>query len=79
METLLVRTSVRPGQNNFTERWFFVGMAIAMIAISVAGFGPSIVNPAGRRGPISLLAAVHGTVFSVWLLALSRANLANCY
>ncbi len=46
----------------------FVGMAIAMIAISVAGFGPSLVNPTTRRAPITLLASVHGTLFSVWLL-----------
>ena len=68
MATLLVQTPVRRGQNTFVERWFFAGMAIAMIAISVAGFGPSLVNPAGRRAPVTLLASVHGTVFSVWLL-----------
>ena len=49
-------------------RWFVVGIAILMLATSVAGFAPAILNPAGRRAPISLLAAVHGLVFLVWLL-----------
>ena len=49
-------------------RWFVTGMAILMLATAVAGFAPAILNPAGRRGPISLLAAVHGLVFLVWLL-----------
>jgi hypothetical protein len=43
-------------------------MAILMLATSVAGFGPAILNPAGRRAPLSLLAAVHGLVFYAWLL-----------
>jgi hypothetical protein len=68
MATAQLGTSSKTIKQAVVERWFFTSMALAMIAITVAGFGPSIVNPAGRRGPISLLAAVHGTVFSVWLL-----------
>jgi hypothetical protein len=49
------------------ERWFFVGIAMVMIAISIAGFAPSIVNSAGRRAPLSILAALHGIVFFAWL------------
>jgi hypothetical protein len=64
----LVQTSPQIGKRKIVERWFFVGMAFAMIAISIAGFGPSLVNPTGRRAPLSRLAAAHGIVFFVWLL-----------
>jgi hypothetical protein len=55
-------------QKVFVERWFFIGMALAMLATSTAGFMPSLVHTAGRRAPISLLAAAHGIVFFAWLL-----------
>ena len=49
-------------------RWFFVGMALAMIATSIAGFLPAIIEPATRRAPLTLLAEAHGIVFLAWLL-----------
>jgi hypothetical protein len=51
-----------------TGRWFFVGMALVMIATSIAGFLPAIINPATRRAPLTLLAEAHGIVFFMWLL-----------
>jgi hypothetical protein len=48
------------------ERWSFVGFAVAMIAVSIAGFAPSLAHPALRRAPLSLLAGVHGLVFLAW-------------
>jgi hypothetical protein len=39
-----------------------------VLAIAIAGFVPSIVHPAARRGPISVLAAAHGIVFFAWLI-----------
>src|SRR5271156_3661594 len=55
-------------QRVFVERWFFTGIAITMLATSTAGFLPSLVHTAGRRAPLSPLAAVHGIVFFAWLL-----------
>ena len=52
----------------FIERWYFTAIAIVMIVVSLVGFMPSIVNPAGRRAPLTLLAAAHGAVFLAWLL-----------
>lgn len=49
-------------------RWFFVGMALVMIATSIAGFLPAIIEPATRRAPLTLLAEAHGIVFFMWLL-----------
>jgi len=60
---------VSPEARNKTkvERWFFVGLAVAMMAVAIAGFAPSIANTAGRRAPVSPLAVAHGVVFFVWL------------
>jgi len=60
---------VSPEARNKTkvERWFFVGLAVAMMAVAIAGFAPSIVNTVGRRAPLSPLAVAHGVVFFVWL------------
>lgn len=49
-------------------RWFFVGMALVMIATSIAGFLPAIINPATRRAPLTALATAHGIVYFMWLL-----------
>jgi MYXO-CTERM domain-containing protein len=59
--------TVQPGKR-FLERWSFAGMAILMLATSIAGFAPAILDTAGRRGPVSAFAAIHGIVFFVWLL-----------
>jgi FtsH-binding integral membrane protein len=50
------------------SRWFFVGMALVMIATSIAGFLPAIIEPATRRAPLTLLAGAHGIVTFMWLL-----------
>jgi hypothetical protein len=68
MTTALYQASTQLPRERSIARWFFVGMAILMLAISVAGFAPAILNPVGRRAPLSLLAAVHGLVFFAWLL-----------
>lgn len=48
------------------DRWYFTSLASVLIAASIAGFGPSLVDPVNRRGPVSLLAAVHGLLFFAW-------------
>ena len=68
MATPLCKASTILARDSFAARWFYAGMAILMIATSVAGFAPAILSPAGRRAPLSLLAAVHGLVFFAWLL-----------
>ncbi|MGB9455330.1 MAG: hypothetical protein WCB12_04765 [Bryobacteraceae bacterium] len=68
MATALEQASTQLPRGRLIARWFFAGMAILMLATSVAGFAPAILNPAGRLAPLSLLAAVHGLVFFVWLM-----------
>ncbi|RZU39423.1 hypothetical protein [Edaphobacter modestus] len=50
------------------DRWFYAGMAVVFILISIASFAPSIVNPENRLGPLTWLVAAHGIVFFAWLL-----------
>jgi DMSO/TMAO reductase YedYZ heme-binding membrane subunit len=61
-QTLLTKPASYPA-----GRWFFVGMALLMIATSIAGFLPAIIEPATRRAPLTLLAVAHGIVFFMWL------------
>lgn len=50
------------------ERHFYTGMALAMLMVAIVGFLPSILQPSGRRAPISPFIAVHGMLFFGWLL-----------
>jgi hypothetical protein len=68
MATAPYQTLSKPQNHALVERWFFTGMALATIAISMIGFLPSIIHPAERRAPLSALAGAHGVVFFAWLL-----------
>ena len=50
------------------SRWFYPVMAAVALAFSLVAFAPAMLSPAGRRGPLSFLLAVHGVVFLAWLL-----------
>ena len=64
-------------ENTAAGRWFFTGFAVSMIAVSGAGFLPSLANAAGRRAPLSLLVGAHGIVSFAWLVIfLLQARLA---
>src|ERR1044071_4917852 len=58
---------IAPSGDRALGRWFFSAMAALMIATSIGGFAPAILNPAGRRAPLSPLGAAHGIVFFAWL------------
>lgn len=49
-------------------RTFYVGTGVFVILLCVAGFGPSLVNQAGRRAPLTALVIAHGLVSTAWLL-----------
>ena len=51
-----------------TSRWFYVGTALFMIAVSLAGFGPSIIDQSRRIAPATPLSVAHGVVAASWLL-----------
>jgi hypothetical protein len=61
--------TTKAGRQRFTsERRFYIGAAVLIILISVAGFGPSIIDHSRRIGPPSALVIVHGLVTAAWLL-----------
>lgn len=47
---------------------FYTGMALVAFVIVIVGFGPAIVNTAGRKAPVTLLVVLHGVVFAAWLV-----------
>jgi hypothetical protein len=51
------------------ERWFYIGIALAMIVFNMIGFAPALLEPAGRRVPLPLttLVAAHGIVSAGFL------------
>ena len=55
-------------RNPSSEHRFYVGTAIVALIIAVVAFVPGIVDPASRRGPITPLVALHGALFSGWLV-----------
>ena|SRR5579863_7013580 len=68
MATASSQTALKPRKTPLVERWFFAGMAVAMIATSLVAFVPSIIHPAKRQAPLSALAATHGVVYFAWLV-----------
>src|SRR5579871_2878924 len=66
--TTSTQTALDLGKKVAGERRYFTVMALVMIAISVAGFLPAIVDPSSRRAPLTPLAAVHGVVYFAWLV-----------
>lgn len=68
MATVSVQNPQKLQESSAVDRYFFTVIAASMIVVSFAGFMPSIANPAGRRAPLSLLAAAHGIAFLAWLV-----------
>jgi hypothetical protein len=55
-------------ERNAIDRWSFTCLALVMIAVAIAGFGPSIVDPSRRLAPLTPFLALHGILFLLWLL-----------
>lgn len=51
-----------------SERWFYLAMAWTTLAIAIAGFAPALLDPAGRKAPLTWSVAAHGALFGAWLL-----------
>ena len=60
------RPEVRDAPRRRTR--FYTGMALVAFAIVIAGFGPAVVNTAGRKAPVTFLVGLHGAVFTAWLV-----------
>ena len=69
-QATVVMTPVATGRQQRVDRWFYIKVALLMILLNVVAFGPSIVNPSGRRVPLpfSPLVNAHAIVSVAWLL-----------
>src|SRR5215467_8950197 len=56
------------------ERRFYVSAALFVILLSVAGFGPSIIDPSRRNAPSTQLVLAHGIIASTWLVLFLSTN-----
>lgn len=68
---MATRTAALPGRT--AERWFYSGMAAAMVATVFIGFAPSyylrgVVEPYAPVLPMTPLSHLHGILFSAWTL-----------
>lgn len=66
--TTAVPVSVAPTRRTPADHRFYVASAIALLAIAIVAFVPGIIDASSRRGPFTLLAAVHGAAFFGWLV-----------
>jgi len=58
------------------DHWFYVGVAVLVIALHVAGFGPALIDESMRNDQPSLLVIIHGLVAGACLLLfLAQATL----
>ena len=55
-------------QHTRVDRWFYVGVAMFVILLHIAGFGPSLLERSMRHDRPSPLVIIHGVVASAWLL-----------
>jgi hypothetical protein len=75
-DTTAAVTSPRKVIRRRTSRWFYVGLAVSVIAVSVAGFAPSIIDRSRRIAPATSLSVAHGILAVAWLLVfLTQATL----
>jgi hypothetical protein len=75
-DTTAVISSPAGSRRLATGRWFYVGMAVFVIIVSIAGFGPSIIDQSRRIAPATPLSIAHGVLAGAWLrLFLTQATL----
>jgi hypothetical protein len=50
------------------EGVFYIGMAIVAMAITMAGFGPAMIDTESRKEPVNLAVIAHALIFGAWLV-----------
>jgi len=50
------------------DHWFYIGVAVLALVLSIAGFGPSIIDTSHRNAPPSVAVVAHGMLMSSWIL-----------
>jgi hypothetical protein len=73
---IIEMTIAVPGSWRRVDRRFYIGAALFIILLSIAGFAPSLVDQSGRNAPITPLVTAHGIAAGAWLLLfLAQATL----
>lgn len=66
-----VAAAVAPGARRRVtapgRRWFYVGLGLVAVVLSIVAFAPSIGNETSRRGPLSPVVTLHAVSMSAWL------------
>ena len=57
-----------PRRRTRVDRWFYIGIAMFVILLHIAGFGPSLLDQSMRNDRPSWLVTIHGVVAGAWLL-----------
>ena len=55
-------------RNATADHRFYVGTAVVALTIAGVGFLPGVIDGSSRRGALTSLVAIHGAVFSGWLV-----------
>jgi hypothetical protein len=66
--SIAVSGTAAPSRHASAEHRFYVGSAVAALAIAIAAFLPGIIDPASRRGSLTPLVGLHAAVFTGWLI-----------
>jgi hypothetical protein len=66
--TTAIPVSAAPSRNTSADHRFYLGSAIGLLAVAIVAFVPGMIDASSRRGPITVLAAVHGVAFFGWLV-----------
>jgi hypothetical protein len=62
----MASVAAKPGQR--AGRRFYIGVGVFLILWSIAGFGPSLIDPSKRLGPPTPLVLTHGAVTALFFL-----------
>lgn len=65
--------SLRPVElrSKAVEHRFYIAMAAAVVVTAMLGFVPSLIEPAGRRAPLTALVGFHSVICVAWLVIFS--------
>jgi hypothetical protein len=65
--TTAVPVFVAPTRHSSDHR-FYVASAVVSLVLVIVSFGPGLVDPASRRGPLTPLVVAHAVTFTGWLV-----------
>ena len=72
-QATIVTAPAETGSRRRVERWFYISAGLFMILVSVAGFGPSIIDQSRRNAPPTPLVIAHGILIFAWEIVIGVA------